>query len=82
MIIKDVLRTEKAVQQASMNKTIVFVVDMKATKPEIKREIENLFNVKVKKIRTHINFKGQKLAYVRFADEVNVEELASNLNVA
>ncbi len=81
-VIKDVVRTEKAVQQATVNRTIMFVVDMKATKPEIKEEVERVFKAKVKKVRTQINFKGQKIAYVKFAEDVNVEDIASSLNMA
>ena len=81
-VIEGVVRSEKAVYQASENKTIMFIVNIKATKPQIKEAIEKLFNKKVKKIRTQINFKGKKIVYVKFADDVDVEELASTLGVA
>ncbi len=81
MIIKDVIRTEKAIHQITL-KTVVFVVDDKATKSDILNEVQSLFNAKVKKIRTMFNFKGQKIAYVKFKDDVNVDEIASKLNIA
>ncbi len=43
------LLTEKA-SFLETNNQYVFIVDEKANKPEIKKEIERLFNVKVKKI--------------------------------
>lgn len=80
-IILDVLRTEKAVSLTEFQHTIPFIVLLDAKKSEIKNAIEEMFKVKVEKVRTHIK-KGQKIAYVRFADEVNVEELATQLKLA
>ena len=72
--------TEKATN-ASENGAIVFEVAMAATKPEIKRAVEELFKVKVKGVNTVIakgktkRFKGKmgkrkdiKKAYVMLED--------------
>jgi large subunit ribosomal protein L23 len=48
---------------------LVFVVDKKAKKEEIKKEIESLFNTKVKSVNTFITIKGEKRAYIQFSDE-------------
>ena len=80
-MIIGVVRTEKALKLATAQNTIPFIVDLKATKQEIKQEIERVFNAKVEKIRTHV-VRGRKVAYVKFAKDVNVEELATNLNLA
>ncbi len=81
MIVHGVVKTEKAVNLASFRKTIPFIVDNRSNKPEIKSEIEKMLGKKVKAIRTHINFKGKKIAYVTFADNVDVDELAASLNL-
>lgn len=81
MIIKGVVKTEKAVNLASFRKTIPFIVDNKSKKPEIKSEIEKMLGKKIKRVRTHVNFKGKKIAYVTFADNVDVDELAASLNL-
>jgi len=65
-IIKKPLITEKITMLQEKNPNIVgFIVDKKATKPEIKRAVEKIFNVKVKKVRV-INMKGKPRRMGRF----------------
>ena len=47
------LMSEKA-YTGIQNKTYWFVVDMKATKPQIKKAVEECFKVKVEKVNTSI----------------------------
>jgi large subunit ribosomal protein L23 len=75
------LRTEKIVKLAVNNRTLAFIVNLNATKKEIKEDIERIFKVKVDKINTHIKA-GKKVAYVKFTQDTNVEELARQLNIA
>jgi ribosomal protein L23 len=81
MIVKGVVRTEKAVNMASFRKTMAFIVVNTAKKPEIKTAIEKLLGKKIVHVRTQINYKGKKIAYVTFAKDVDVEELAASLNL-
>jgi len=46
--------TEKAMKSAESNQ-VVFVVNSKATKPEIKAAIEGVFGVEVKAVNTLVN---------------------------
>ncbi|NPA22270.1 MAG: 50S ribosomal protein L23 [Candidatus Micrarchaeota archaeon] len=78
-MIKDVKRTEKAMDLAEQQNVLTLVVDLKATKPEIKSYVEKTFNVKVASVRTLINFKGEKIAYVKLAKEHNAQEILDNL---
>ncbi len=80
MIIIEPLRTEKIIKLALKEKKLAFVVDLNATKGDIKKEIERLLKAKVIKVNTQIR-NGKKIAYVKFADNVNVEELATQLNI-
>lgn len=52
-IIKSPLITEKTIQSGLANR-YAFVVDLKATKPQIRLAVENQFGVKVEKINTTI----------------------------
>ena len=52
MIIKPIV-TEKAVMLIESQNVLTFETEKEKTKTEIKKEIENLFKVKVDKIRTH-----------------------------
>jgi large subunit ribosomal protein L23 len=65
-IIKSPLITEKltGLQDLGENK-VGFVVDRKATKPEIKKAVEQLFNVKVKKVNV-LNIKSKPKRYGRY----------------
>jgi len=56
-IIKKPLLTEKS-YVGIQNKVYSFVVDKRATKTEIKKAVETIFNVDVKKVNT-VNVKGQ-----------------------
>lgn len=79
-MIEEVIRTEKAVNDL-MNNKIHFIVNIKATKPEIKKYLEEMFKIKVESIRTHINMKGQKIAIVKLAKDFSAQELYDKLLV-
>ena len=80
-IIKRVVATEKAINYIEKYNTLTFIVDLKATKHDIKRAVEELFSVKVLKVRTLITPKGEKKAYVRLAPEYKASEIASRLGI-
>lgn len=62
-ILKNMLRTEKGTNLAAQNKYL-FEVDKKANKLEIKKAIENIYNVEVRKVNL-IAMRG-KIKRVRF----------------
>ena len=57
-IIKTVRVTEKGTRQASNNNQFTIVADRRASKPEIKKAVQDLFKVKVIKINT-LNVRGK-----------------------
>ena len=75
------LISEKAVQLINTQNTIVFIVERRATKSQIKREVEELYNVKVKKVNTLITPDGRKKAYVKLAEGYDASEIAAKLGV-
>ncbi|MDO5715235.1 MAG: 50S ribosomal protein L23 [Tissierellia bacterium] len=56
-IIKKPIVTEKSMDEMEYNK-YTFEVDKNATKPEIKKAIEEIFGVKVQKVNT-MNMRGK-----------------------
>ena len=80
-VLHGVVRTEKALKLATKERVLPFVVDLRATKNDVKEAVEKLLGAKVERVNTHF-VRGRKVAYVKFAKDVNVEELASSLNVA
>jgi len=81
MIIKYPLSTERAIRLMESENKLVFVVDKKATKQEIKKAIEERFNVKVEQVRTLNDFKGRKKAYIKFSSETPAIDLATRLGL-
>jgi large subunit ribosomal protein L23 len=80
-MIKNPISTEKAIRMLNEENKLVFIVDRKARKPEIKAEIESLFNVKVIKVCTLIDRKGNKKAFVKFSPETPALDLATKLGL-
>jgi len=60
---------------------ITFIANRKATKHDIKRAIENLYDVKVEKVSTVITRDGNKKAFVRLSPEYNAADLAVKLGI-
>lgn len=79
-VIKHPLATEKSIRLMESNNTLVFVVDIKAKKFDIKEAIEKQFTAKVEAVRTHIR-NGEKRAFVRFAKETPAIDIATNLGL-
>jgi large subunit ribosomal protein L23 len=79
--VKYPVSTEKSLKAAEYENKLIFVVDLRATKTNIKKELEAYFNVKIKAINTVITTKGLKKAYVTFADSVKATDLATNLGM-
>lgn len=79
-MIVSILRTEKAMNDL-MNNKLYFIVDLKATKPEIKEFVEKNFNVKVESVRTHINMRGEKIAIVKLTKEYNANEILDRITI-
>ena len=56
--------SEKAVRLIELNNTLVFKTDMRKSKDEIKKEIENMFNVKIDNVNSLIR-KNEKYVYTQ-----------------
>ena len=81
MIIKSPYITEKVTGMVDSNNTLEFLVDMRATKPEIKKSLEELYDVEVLSVRTMITSRGDKKAIVKLVKEGGANELATRLGL-
>lgn len=81
MIIKYPLSTEKSIRLMESENKLIFIVDEKATKQEIKQAIEKTFDVKVDQVRTLNDAKGRKRAYIKFSSETPAIDLATKLGL-
>ncbi|MCX6749876.1 MAG: 50S ribosomal protein L23 [Candidatus Pacearchaeota archaeon] len=74
------IATEKAIMKVESENTITFLIDEKTTKQELKKEIEELFKVKVEKIRTHVR-NNKKIAYIKLNKKSLAIDLATKLGL-
>jgi len=74
------LVTEKAVMMIETNNLLTFKTDKEKNKDEIKKEIENLFDVKVEKVRTQVRG-NKKFAYVKLKKEFPAIDVATKLGL-
>ena len=60
---------------------LIFVVERKANKTEIKKAVEELFNVKVVKVNTFVTPGGKKRAYIKFSQETPAIDIATQMGI-
>jgi len=81
MIIKSPYVTEKVTGMIDSNNTLEFLVNINATKSDIKKEIEQLYDIEIVAVRTMITSTGMKKAIVKLAGEKSANELATRLGL-
>lgn len=74
------LVTEKAIMKIEAENVITFQMGKEGKKAEIKKEIEDLFSVKVDKIRTLIRG-NKKYIYVKLKKEFPAIDVATKLGM-
>jgi len=79
MILKPVT-TEKAVKMIDVDNTLAFEAPRNSNKESIKKEIENVFGVRVDKVRTFIQ-NNKKFAYVRLNKSNPAIDVATKLGM-
>jgi large subunit ribosomal protein L23 len=75
------LVTEKTVGMIEKENKIVFIVDRKANKQQIKETFEKLFGVKVEKVNTLITKDGKKKAFIKLKKEFKASDVAVKLGI-
>ncbi len=80
-VIKHPLSTEKSIRLMESENKLIFVVDKKSKKEEIKKAVEEIFKTKVTKVNTYITSKGEKRAYIKFSDETPAIDIATQLGL-
>jgi len=75
------ISTEKSLSLRESQNKLIFIVDRRANKREVKEAVEKLFNVKVEDVRTYITNKGEKRAIVKLKPEFKASEIATKLGL-
>ncbi|KAF2273759.1 60S ribosomal protein L23 [Westerdykella ornata] len=76
------LNTESAMKKIEENNTLVFIVDTKANKRQIKQALKKQYDVDTVKINTLIRPDGTKKAFARLTADVDALDIAATkLNI-
>jgi large subunit ribosomal protein L23 len=73
--------TEAASLMVEKENKLVFIVNRKASKADVKRAVEKLYEVKVEKVNLLITPQGEKKAFVKLSPEYKATDVAIKLGV-
>ena len=73
--------TEVASRLLESENKLVFVVNLKASKNDVKRAVEELYEVRVEKVTVNITHKGEKKAFVRLTPDFKAADVAIKLGI-
>jgi len=71
------LNTESAMKKIEENNTLVFIVDIKANKRQIKEALKKLYDIDTVKINTLVRPDGSKKAFARLTPDVDALDIAA-----
>jgi large subunit ribosomal protein L23 len=78
-ILKYPYLTEKSMSLVERANTIVFIVNRKATKKQIRKAFEDIFEVKVDRVNTMITSGAEKKAFIKLKKEYKAADVAVKL---
>ena len=80
-VLKHPVSTEKVVRLVELENKLLFVIDMKATKKDVKKAFEEAFEVKVNKVNTFVTNRGEKRAYIQLSKESPAIDVMTKLGL-
>merc|ERR550514_697169 len=80
-VIKYPLTTESAMKKIEELNTLVFIVDVKASKSQIKDAVAQMYDVTAAKVNTLIRPDGKKKAYVHLTQNYDALDIANRIGV-
>jgi len=75
------LMTESASLLVEKENKIVFMVDLKAGKSDVKKAVEQLYEVKVQHVNMQITPHGEKKAFVKLHPDYKAADIAIRLGL-
>jgi large subunit ribosomal protein L23 len=75
------MMTEDAVSSIEAENKLTFIVDINASKNDIRRAVEILYEVKVASVNTAITSDGRKKAFVKLRPEFKASDVAMRLGI-
>lgn len=80
-VIRYPLVSEDAVTLIETENKITFIVDADASKNDIRRAVEELYEVRVARVNSVLTPEGRKKAFVKLAPDYKASDLAVRLGV-
>jgi large subunit ribosomal protein L23 len=75
------LMTEAASLMVENENKLIFIVNLKATKIDVKRAVEQLYEVKVEGINIQTTPRGEKKAFVKLHPDFRATDVAIKLGI-
>lgn len=75
------LMTEAASLMVEKENKLVFIINKKAGKADVKRAVEELYEVKVERVNLLTTPQGEKKAFVKLAPEYKAVDVAIKLGI-
>lgn len=75
------LMTEAASLMVESENKLVFMVNLKATKGNVRKAVEELYEVRVKKVNLLITPKGEKKAFVKLHPDYKAADTAIKIGI-
>lgn len=72
---------EKSMNMVELENKLVFIVNPKASKEDIKKAVEKNFEVRVIKVSTMVSTRGQKKAFIKLHPDDSAADIASRLGM-
>lgn len=80
-ILKFSHMTEKSIKLVEKENKLVFIVDRKVNKSDIKKAVEEVFKVEVESVNTMITREGRKKAFIKLKSKYPAGDVAVKLGV-
>ena len=75
------LMTESASLMVEKDNKLIFIVNPKAGKADVKRAVEELYDVKVVKVTVQLTPQGEKKAFVKLDPKFKASDVAIKLGI-
>jgi large subunit ribosomal protein L23 len=75
------LMTESASLMVEKENKLTFAVNLKANKGDVKRAVEELYEVKVESVNTQVTPTGEKKAFVKLHPDYRAADVAIKLGI-
>lgn len=80
-VIRYPLMTEAASLMVEQENKLVFIVHLKATKYDVRKAVEELYEVKVEKVNTLITPQAEKKAFIKLHPDYEAVDVAIKLGI-